>query len=99
MHRILQGRHIGYMRASYFGEERAEHVLCYIYHAVSLHHAGGWLPVGLNHLFPNTHLFLTEDYERTKQARNKPKNRDQPRESVLSKCDFGSYVAIAGNIL
>ena len=45
----------------------------------------------------STHLFSTADYERTKQDRNKPKNRDEPRESILSLVIFGFYIAIAEN--
>ena len=50
------------------------------------------------HFWAN-HLFSTYDYERRKQARNKPKNRAEPKESVLSKSAFGFYVAVAENIL
>ena len=46
----------------------------------------------------STHLSSTADYERMKQDRNKPKNRDEPRESILSLVIFGFYIAIAKNI-
>ena len=50
-------------------------------------------------LFGRTHLFLIYDYRRTKEARNKAKNREEQQESVLSNGGFGVYVAIAANIL